>query len=97
MERTPCKKDDDPYNDTSEVSPESHLKETRPKCFFFSPNRKGPLDNEAIKWALQNYGAVYAAMYYNDTYYSSNNSSYYNNESSYNNHAVDIVGWDDLF
>ena len=93
----PVQESDDPYNDTSEVSPENLPLKKHVQNVSFLPNRKGPLDNEAIKWALQNYGAVYAAMYYNDTYYSSNNSSYYNNESSYNNHAVDIVGWDDSF
>jgi C1A family cysteine protease/PKD repeat protein len=95
----PVQESDDPYSTNSGVSPDNLSITKHAQDVIFLPNRAGPLDNEAIKWAVQNYGAVYTSMYYynNSTYYSPANYSYYYNGTSETNHAVNIVGWDDSF
>ena len=53
-------------------------------------------DNDAIKKAILDYGAVVTGMFY-DNYYLSSNGAYYYAGSTYANHAVTIVGWDDNY
>ena len=53
-------------------------------------------DNDAIKRALMQYGAVGTTMYMAG-YLNSNNAYYYYRTSDSSNHAVTIVGWDDNF
>jgi C1A family cysteine protease len=93
----PVQEDDDPYNDSSRYSPIGLPVKKHAQNIFYIPDRKSPLDNEAIKWALQNYGAIYTSMFFGSSYYSHSNSSYYYNGPSYSNHAVAVVGWDDSF
>ncbi len=64
---------------------------------FYLPGRAGALDNDNIKQAVVQYGAVAAAMYYNDGYYNGAYSSYYYGGEASSNHGVAIVGWDDTF
>jgi C1A family cysteine protease len=64
---------------------------------LFIPNRKDSTDNDGIKQAIQNYGALYTTMYYDNTFYSSAKKSYYYTGTSSSNHAVDIVGWNDSY
>lgn len=84
----------DPYNISSpSVSAVNHVQEA-----IFLPTRKSSLDNDVIKWALQEYGAVYASMIWSDSSYNSNNYSYYYTGSSISGgHGVTIVGWNDSF
>jgi Cysteine protease len=91
------KENDDPYSASSVYSPSEltlpiykHLQNT-----LIPPDRQGSLDNNGIKSAVQNYGALYTTMYYDKACYSSTTNSYYFNGSSYSNHAVSIVGWND--
>jgi C1A family cysteine protease len=93
----PVQESDDPYNDSSGYSPSGLPAKKHVQNVSFIPDRKSSLDNEAIKWALQNYGAIYTSMYIGPGCYSYDNSTYYYNGSSYSNHAVAIVGWDDNF
>lgn len=93
----PVKESDDPYSTISGFSPEDLPIKKHVQDVIFIPNRAGPLDNEVIKWTVQNNGAVYTTMYYNNTFYSPDNYSYYSNGTSDPNHAVAIVGWDDSF
>jgi C1A family cysteine protease/PKD repeat protein len=88
---------DDPYSDISTSSPTGLTVKKHAQDVLFLPDRQGPLDNGQIKSAVQNYGAVFTTMYYDDAYYSPAKCSYYYGGSSYANHAIDIVGWNDSF
>lgn len=83
-----------PYSTTSTVNLtlQKHVQNVH-----FIPDRGNSLDNDEIKWALQNYGAIYTTMYYGSSYYSTSNHAYYYNGTSASNHAVTIVGWNDSF
>ncbi|MEW6609006.1 MAG: lectin like domain-containing protein, partial [bacterium] len=63
----------------------------------FLPPRSGPLDNNTIKQAVMEKGAVCTAFYWEDPYYNSSSYAYYYNGGKSSNHAVAIVGWDDNF
>lgn len=87
----------DPYDPSIIFSPSlratKHVQES-----IFLPTRKSSLDNDAIKWALYQYGAVYASMIWSDSSYDSkNNSYYYTGSSTTGGHGVTIVGWNDSF
>ncbi len=93
----PVVETDDPYDPHSIISPEGlpivkHVQEV-----LFIPDRQGALDNENIKWALQEYGAVATTIYMDLTYFDSFNNSYYYPDEGFSNHLVAIVGWDDSF
>lgn len=58
-------------------------------------NRNGATDNDAIKRAILDYGAVSTSICWYSSY--RNDSSYYYNGNDGANHAVAIVGWDDNY
>lgn len=93
----PVAESDDPYSSDPGVSPQNLTKQKHVQDVLFIPDRKNSLDNDGIKWAVQNYGAVYSTMCYDSYYYSASSSGYYYNGISAGNHAVAIVGWDDSF
>jgi C1A family cysteine protease len=71
---------------------------------LYLPSRTGPLDDDAIKSAIMTYGAVWTSMYADDGMCAATDSAAYNAaEAAYyfdgaadqQNHAVDIVGWND--
>lgn len=69
---------------------------------IFIPDRdpiNSPLQNDAIKQAVMNYGGAYTTMYMYDgsPYWNSATNSYYYDGSNDLNHAVCIVGWDDSY
>ncbi|WP_370575157.1 disaggregatase related repeat-containing protein, partial [Methanomethylovorans sp.] len=74
------------------LAPVKHVQEV-----IFLPLRKSALDNDAIKWALQQYGAVYVSMGWSASSYNSYNYSYYSTVFSSTGHGVTVVGWDDNF
>ena len=53
-------------------------------------------DNDAIKKAIMDYGAVSTSIYWSSSYLK-NSKNYYYTDSSGANHAVAIVGWDDNY
>ena len=59
------------------------------------PPRTGPLDNDNLKWAIMNYGAVMVSMRWESSCYDPSNYTYYYSGTGVTNHAVDLVGWDD--
>lgn len=54
--------------------------------------RKDYTDNDAIKKAILDYGAVYTSLYS-----SGSRNQYYTNLDTPRNHAVSIIGWDDNY
>jgi len=97
---------DDPYVPYSSSSPPNLLVQKHVQDVYFIPARRGPLDNDNIKWAVTNYGGVYTGMWMDQLKaYDQNNYTYYYGSNQYldwqNNqaggHAVTIVGWNDNF
>ncbi len=88
----PLREQDDPYI-YAQAGPVKHVQE-----IILVPGRSSSTDNEAIKQAVMEYGALYTTMYWDNSFWNSANKSYYNDGSSEEgSHAVAIVGWDDNF
>ena len=68
---------------------------------YYLPARSNALDNDAIKKAIMDYGAVSVGIYWDSSplNWDENTASYYlaTTSSAYANHAVTIVGWDDNY
>lgn len=92
----PVLESEDPYNANSSSSPENLQSARHVQEVLFIPDRKNATDNNAIKQAVMNYGAIYTSMYYNNSYLAKGKNYYYSG-SSFSNHAVAIVGWDDNY
>ena len=88
----PVNETDDPYVSGNGLPAVKHVQEV-----MMIPPRSGPLDNDLIKEAVMNYGAVYTDMVWDDSSYNSTNKTYYNPGNTGGGHAVAIVGWDDNF
>ena len=56
---------EDPYNESSAYSPTGLPVQKHVQEILFLPGRTGSLDNEVLKRALLEYGAVYSTMYWN--------------------------------
>ncbi|AKB28806.1 cell surface protein [Methanosarcina siciliae T4/M] len=94
----PVNEAEDPFSETSTSSPEGLVVQKYLQEALILPDRTGPLDNEVIKQALMDYGAVYSTMYMDKTiYYQENNHAYLYTGSGKVNHAITIVGWNDSF
>ena len=92
----PVNESDDPYPDeggsTGAETVRKHVQQV-----YLLPPKASATDNDAIKQALLDYGALYVNYYHDDTYYNSTYKSYYYSGASNGNHAVAIVGWNDDF
>ena len=97
-----------PYENFSSAENSSLTPELRVNEIIFIPERKNALDNQAIKQAVMNYGAVAASYLSVDEYYSDDQISFYLPDNYNANrapagsapvistpHAIAIVGWDD--
>jgi len=93
----PVNDSEDSFSETSTYSPTGLPVQKHVQEVLMLPDRTGPLDNEGIKEALMNYGAVYSTMYWSSLYYQENNRAYRYTGSSKVNHAITIVGWNDSF
>ena len=60
------------------------------------PSRTGSLDNDTIKAAIMEHGAVETSMLWTSSAYKSSTHAYYYSGSG-TNHAVDLVGWNDNY
>ncbi len=85
----------DPYSYGTTVSASGFPAEKHVQEVFFIPTRREPLDNDLIKSAVRQYGAVYSTLRYESNYFTPRSAAYYYPGSGGFNHAVDIVGWDD--
>ncbi|MBU5313132.1 hypothetical protein KQI38_13895 [Tissierella carlieri] len=88
---------DDPYDEYGFYSPSNLQIQKHLTNVLYIPDRKDYLDNELIKYALMEYGAVQTSIYSNEVYYNSVTASHYYNGSIGTDHAVSIVGWDDNY
>lgn len=87
----------DPYNETSVYSPTGLPVQKQIQEVLVLPERTGPLDNEVIKRALMDHGAVFSTMCWNSIDYQDKNYTYRYTGSNSANHAITIVGWNDSF
>ena len=69
-----------------------HVQEAR-----ILPDRLDHADNDAIKHAVFEHGAVFTAMHYEDGFYREQGAAYYYYGSNSVNHGVAIAGWDDQY
>lgn len=91
----PLYEKDDPYpKSSSRVSLPAvrHVQEAR-----WIPAREDDLDNESLKRAVMDYGAVSVSFYKGGGSHNSRTGAYYYNGGKAANHAVTLVGWDDTY
>ena len=93
----PVNESKDPYYESSAYSPTGLPVQKHVQEVLFLPEKTEFLDNEVLKRALLEYGAVYSTMYWNLAYYQEENNAYQYTKSLTANHAVTIVGWNDSF
>ena len=87
----------DPYSDLSGTSPSGLNPYKHVQDVYFLPERSSPSDNDNIKNALMNLGAVQASIHWDNSYYNITNHAFYNPSDETTNHAITIVGWDDAY
>ena len=101
----PVNETDDPYGNNYTLG-EEYLNPTKHiQGIKFILNRTNPLDNDAIKEAIYNYGGVVISMYWENMqpFLQGDGKSYcFKNVSEYNMsddnwHSVTVVGWDDNY
>ena len=88
---------DDPYprkgRSPEGLRPVRHVQEV-----LYLPDRRTPLDNDALKWAVSTYGAVDTAMAFEGEYHNYDTFAYYSTTAGLElGHHVTCVGWDDGF
>ncbi len=91
----PVRESDDPWPtaDGAGVSTVKHVQNVT-----FIPPRTGPLDNDSLKQAIMDGGALYAEMEFVDALYNQANAAYYDAATDENHkRAVALAGWDDNF
>ena len=94
----PVNESDDPYptgtwtGSVPGLPVQKHIQEVR-----ILLGKSNSTDNDAIKQAVTDYGAVFASYYHATSYYNEAYFSYYYAGAILANHAVAIVGWDDNF
>ncbi|WP_407377749.1 C1 family peptidase [Methanobrevibacter sp.] len=90
-----------PINDTDDVYIIDSLISPKLDSFIHVQNilfltRSSYTDNDAIKRAIMDYGAVSTSIYWSSAYLK-NRINYYYNGNTGANHAVAIIGWDDNY
>ena len=93
----PVDESDDPYSETSAISLGGLTVQKHVQEVFIIPDRLNALDNDNIKRAIMDHGAVFTSMHFSFPCYESGFSSHYYGGSEPSNHAVTIVGWDDNY
>ena len=92
----PVLESQDPYDASSSYSssyqPDKHIQQ-----LMFIPPRTNSLDNDKIKQALMDYGALDFSMTWDDASYNEATCAHYYTGSYSLNHDVTLVGWDDSY
>ncbi len=95
----PVLEQDDPYPAPGR-SPDYLRAVRHVQDILFLPQRSGPLDNAAVKWAVTAYGAVDAAIDFDtnaqDHFWNGETNSYYATRDELDHHVC-CVGWDDAY
>jgi C1A family cysteine protease len=98
----PVSNADDPYNASVGTSPAGLTVRKHVQEVLYLPDRTGPLDNDTIKQAIVDHGAVYVNFYADLDYFTPGTfipsipgNYYYHPGASGYNYAVAIIGWDD--
>jgi C1A family cysteine protease len=93
----PVSESADPYSSGSTTSLTTLPVDKHVQEVLFIPPRSDSLSNDQIKAVIAQYGAVYSSFRYISSAYNAATASYYYSGSGYQNHAVDLVGWDDNY
>ncbi|MGC9435863.1 MAG: C1 family peptidase, partial [Methanomicrobiales archaeon] len=95
----PVNEADDPYNPTSGVSPSGLTVQKHVQNVYFLADRSSFTDNDEIKQFIQEYGALYIGVNWDEElYYNSATCGYYNpGYATSGGHAIALVGWDDTY
>lgn len=91
---------DGPYNEKDfpyEYAPAKKKTQKHVQNIIYIPPRATSKDNNTIKKAVMDHGAVYTWMYFSETCYNSDHKSHYNKNNEEGAHCVAIVGWQDNF
>ncbi|MCK5358442.1 MAG: hypothetical protein KAJ48_08610, partial [Elusimicrobiales bacterium] len=92
----PKREVDDPYNEGSGTSDPADTYKHLEEALYIS-SRTSSTDNDGIKQAILDYGAVSSNMFWVDTASNSAHNSYYYDSGTDSNHAIVIVGWNDNY
>ncbi|EHQ36135.1 lectin like domain-containing protein [Methanoplanus limicola] len=99
----PVSESDDPYDDSSCVSPDSLTIQRHVQDVYFLPVQS-PADNSLVKSIIMDYGAVFAGFQVNRSQgfnMAGDSPAYYYNSSEGmkidGGHGITIAGWDDSF
>ena len=78
--------------DSAPMNPAVHVQNE-----IWVPPRESSADNDTLKEAIMEYGAVAVAMYHRSLYESEKGGAYFYDGTNRSNHAVAVVGWDDEY
>ncbi len=93
----PVAEQKDIYDHTSSISPPNLKPSKHLQKVLVLPARTTPLNNDAVKQSIMNFGGVETAIYFDNVYFNPTTSAYYYNGTASANHGGTIVGWDDNY